>query len=60
MFRRTALTLALVLAASPLVAQTREITGKVTQAGAGTPITEATIGILGAQLGVRTNERGEY
>lgn len=48
------------LAAAPLAAQTREITGKVTQAGVGTPITEATIGILGAQLGVRTNERGEY
>lgn len=54
------LSLALVLAAAPLAAQTREITGKVTQAGTGTPITEATIGIVGAQLGVRTNERGEY
>ena len=43
-----------------VAAQTREITGKVTQAGAATPITEATIGILGAQQGVRTNERGEY
>lgn len=52
--------LALVLAAAPLAAQTREISGKVTQAAAGTPITEATIGIVGAQLGVRTNERGEY
>ena len=54
------LSLALVLAAAPLAAQTREISGKVTQAGTGTPITEATIGIVGAQLGVRTNERGEY
>ena len=44
----------------PLLAQAREISGKVTQAGTGTPVTEATIGILGAQLGVRTNERGEY
>jgi TonB-linked SusC/RagA family outer membrane protein len=52
--------LSLVLAAAPLAAQTREISGKVTQAGTGTPITEATIGIVGAQLGVRTNERGEY
>jgi TonB-dependent starch-binding outer membrane protein SusC len=59
-FRRTTLSLALVLAAAPLAAQTREISGKVTQSGAGTPITEATIGIVGAQLGVRTNERGEY
>jgi TonB-linked SusC/RagA family outer membrane protein len=52
--------LALVLSAAPLAAQAREITGKVTQAGSGTPITEATIGIVGAQVGVRTNERGEY
>ena len=44
----------------PLLAQAREISGKVTQAGTGTPVTEATVGILGAQLGVRTNERGEY
>jgi TonB-linked SusC/RagA family outer membrane protein len=43
-----------------LAAQTREITGKVTQAGSGNPITEATVGLLGAQVGVRTNERGEY
>lgn len=56
------MSLAAILAAVPamLAAQTREITGKVTQAGTGTPITEATIGIVGAQVGVRTNERGEY
>jgi TonB-linked SusC/RagA family outer membrane protein len=51
--------LALFLASAPLAAQTREITGKVTQAG-GLPVTEATVGVVGAQLGVRTNERGEY
>ena len=44
----------------PLLAQAREISGKVTQVGTETPVTEATIGILGSQLGVRTNERGEY
>ncbi|MGH7620424.1 MAG: SusC/RagA family TonB-linked outer membrane protein [Gemmatimonadaceae bacterium] len=63
MRRRIATSLSLLLALAPLAplaAQAREITGKVTQAGAATPITEATIGILGAQLGVRTNERGEY
>lgn len=61
MLRRTLLSLALVAAAVPLAAQQRrEITGKVTQAGTGTPITEATISIVGAQQGVRTNERGEY
>jgi TonB-linked SusC/RagA family outer membrane protein len=60
--RRTIASLAAFLACAPipLLAQTREITGKVTQAGIGTPITEATIGIVGAQLGIRTNERGEY
>jgi len=60
--RRTLVSLALILASVPavLAAQTREITGKVTQAGTGAPVTEATIGILGAQLGVRTNEQGEY
>ena len=53
---------ATVFAAVPITlsAQTREITGKVTQAGTGTPVTEATIGIVGSQVGVRTNERGEY
>jgi len=60
--RRTIASLAAFLACAPipLLAQTREITGKVTQAGIGTPITEATIGIVGAQLGVRSNERGEF
>src|SRR5262245_33270318 len=43
-----------------LAAQTREITGKVMHAGTATPVTEATIGVVGAQVGVRTNERGEY
>ena len=63
MRRRLVASLSLFLAVAPLAAlaaQAREITGKVTQVGTATPITEATIGILGAQLGVRTNERGEY
>jgi TonB-linked SusC/RagA family outer membrane protein len=53
---------ALITAFFPAVvaAQTREITGKVTQAATGAPVTEATVGMLGAQSGVRTNERGEY
>jgi TonB-dependent starch-binding outer membrane protein SusC len=60
--RRTLLTSLSVLLALPaaLAAQTREITGKVTVAGSSLPVTEATIGIVGGQLGVRTNERGEY
>ena len=62
MRRATLASLVATLAFVPALAaaQTREITGKVTQVGVGTPITEATIGILGAQQGVRTNERGEY
>lgn len=51
------------LAASlPLTAdaQTRDITGKVTQVGTGQPIPDVTISILGQSVGVRTNERGEY
>jgi len=60
--RATLASLVASLAFVPAIAaaQTREITGKVTQSGVGTPITEATVGILGAQQGVRTNERGEY
>jgi len=41
-------------------AQTRDVTGKVTQVGTGQPITDVTISIVGQQIGVRTNERGEY
>ncbi len=43
-----------------MAAQTREITGKVTEFGSGVPVTEATVGVVGAQIGVRTNDRGEY
>ena len=61
MCRRTILLLAAVLASPAiLAAQTREISGKVTQTTVGTPLTEATVGVLGSQVGVRTNERGEY
>lgn len=41
-------------------AQTRDITGKVTQAGTGQPIPDATVSVVGQQVGVRTNDRGEY
>lgn len=56
------MSVALFLSAGPalLAAQAREITGKVTQAAVGSPLTEATVSILGSQVGVRTNERGEY
>lgn len=53
---------AALVASLPLTAeaQTREITGKVTQIGTGQPIPDVTISILGQQVGVRTNDRGEY
>jgi TonB-linked SusC/RagA family outer membrane protein len=41
-------------------AQTRDVTGKVTMSGTGTPLPDITVGIVGQQVGVRTNERGEY
>ena len=41
-------------------AQTRDITGKVTMAGSSQPLADVTISVVGQQLGVRTNERGEY
>jgi TonB-linked SusC/RagA family outer membrane protein len=37
----------------------REVTGKVTQAS-GAPLQDASVGVLGQAIGVRTNERGEY
>lgn len=53
---------ATLVASLPLTAeaQTRDITGKVTQIGTGQPIPDVTISILGQQVGVRTNDRGEY
>ena len=41
-------------------AQTREVTGKVTVAGAATPLQDAIVGVVGAVGGARTNERGEF
>ncbi len=41
-------------------AQTRDVSGKVTQAVTGQPIADVTVGIVGQQVGTRTNEKGEY
>jgi TonB-linked SusC/RagA family outer membrane protein len=41
-------------------AQSREVSGKVTMAGSGQPLPDVTVSIVGQQVGVRTNERGEY
>jgi TonB-dependent starch-binding outer membrane protein SusC len=41
-------------------AQSRDVTGKVTMAVTGQPLADATVSVVGQQLGVRTNERGEF
>ena len=53
---------AAIVTALPLTAhaQTRDVSGKVTQAGTGQPIPDVTISIVGQQVGVRTNDKGEY
>ena len=48
------------LAPSRADAQTRDVTGKVTMSGTGAPLADVTVGLVGQQVGVRTNERGEY
>ncbi len=62
LFRRIATLAAALLAVAPgsALAQGREITGKVTAAEGGAPITEAIITQFGQPLGVRTNAAGEY
>ena len=49
-------------AIAPLVAraQTREVTGKVIEAITGMPLVDATVSVVGSQIGARTNEKGEY
>ncbi|MES2522713.1 MAG: SusC/RagA family TonB-linked outer membrane protein [Gemmatimonadota bacterium] len=53
--------MAAIVCAAPMYAQaqTRDITGTVTQAG-GIPIPDATVSVVGQQVGTRTNERGEF
>ena len=62
MLVRLAARVAILLGAVTTVvaAQTREVTGRVTEAGSGTPLTQASVGVLGSPLVVRTNDRGEY
>lgn len=44
----------------PVSAQQREVTGTVTVSGAGTPLSDAIVGLVGGAGGARTNERGEF
>ncbi|MEO7996604.1 MAG: SusC/RagA family TonB-linked outer membrane protein, partial [Gemmatimonadaceae bacterium] len=50
------------LAVAPLSAraQSREVTGKVTEAVSNLPLSDVTVSIVGSQIGARTNEKGEY
>ncbi len=41
-------------------AQTREVTGRVTNSTTGTPLPDALVALAGQTAGVRTNERGEF
>jgi TonB-dependent SusC/RagA subfamily outer membrane receptor len=56
----TAAALVLTVTTTSAAQATRDVTGKVTQAGTNAPLSDATVGILGSPVGVRTNERGEY
>lgn len=40
--------------------QTRDVTGKVTSAATGQPLSDVTIGVVGQAVGARTNAAGEY
>ena len=49
------------LVVAPLQAQaTRDVTGKVTQAGSNAPVPEASVSIFGQPVGVRVNANGEF
>ena len=50
----------LAVATTSAAQATRDVSGKVTQAGSNTPLADATVGVLGSPTGVRTNDRGEY
>ena len=56
----TAVLAALVGAAGSALAQERQVTGTVTRATGGQPITEATISVAGSRATAKTNEQGRY
>lgn len=51
---------ALLVSGTARAQATREVTGRVTQAGSATPLSDATVGVVGQPAGVRTNANGEY
>ena len=54
------MSLGLLFASTDAIAQTREITGRVTVAGTGRPLSEAIVAILGQAGGSRTDQNGEF
>ncbi|MGQ0647807.1 MAG: SusC/RagA family TonB-linked outer membrane protein [Gemmatimonadaceae bacterium] len=50
----------LLTTALPLAAQTGSIRGKVTVEGASRPLANATVSIVGTQMGTQTNDAGDY
>ena len=52
--------LALALVATPLLAQTGTITGRVTDARSGVPITTAQVTITGTSLGAAVDAEGRF
>ncbi|MCC6318483.1 MAG: SusC/RagA family TonB-linked outer membrane protein [Gemmatimonadaceae bacterium] len=56
----TLATLAMVVGSQPAAAQQREISGTVTVAGTGQPLSDAIVGVVGSAGGARTNEQGQY
>jgi plastocyanin len=62
MRKNVILSAALCVVAFPAAAyaQTREVAGRVHEATTGQPVANAAIEIVGQQVGVCTNERGEY
>lgn len=55
-----AASLTLLGAAALPAQQTREVTGRVVEAGSNAPLADVTVGVAGQLVGVRTNDRGEY
>ena len=51
---------ALAVASGTALAQERQITGTVTRASGGQPVTEATISVTGSSATTKTNEQGKY